>query len=118
MSDLEFGDEIEVGSLQPCPLPEPTPFPSGLEGVIMHVDHFGNLVTNVRGSEIEPSATATWRVGRASRRVGTYGEANAEEVVLLEGSAGYLELAVNCGSAADVTGLERGDAVVFSRREG
>jgi S-adenosylmethionine hydrolase len=112
---LELGDEVEVGSLQPCPLPEPTPSPSGVEGVIMHVDHFGNLVTNVRGSAIGFSATATWRAGRTSRRVGTYGEAGPEEVVLLEGSAGFLELAVNCGSAADVTGLERGDAVVFSK---
>ena len=114
-SDLELGDEIEVGSLQSCPLPEPKASPSGLEGVIMHVDHFGNLVTNVRGSEVGPSATATWRAGRTSRRVGTYGEAIPEEVVLLEGSAGFLELAVNCGSAADVTGLERGDTVVFSK---
>ena len=38
------------------------------------------------------------------------------DVVLIEGSAGYLELAVNCGSAADATGLERGDRVVFSMR--
>jgi len=115
---LDIGNEIEVASLQPCPLPEPVPTSSGLEGVIMHVDHFGNLVTNVRGSETEPSVTATWRAGRTSRRVGTYGEAKPEEVVLLEGSAGFLELAVNCGSAADTTGLQRGDRVVFSDGEG
>jgi S-adenosylmethionine hydrolase len=110
----EFGDEIDVSTLLPCPLPEPEKTPSGLEGVIVHVDHFGNLVTNVRGSESAPSATAAWRAGRTSRRVGTYGEARPEEVVLIEGSAGFLELAVNCGSAADATGLERGDTVVFS----
>lgn len=111
---LDFGDEVEIGSLQACPLPEPEESPSGLEGVIVHVDHFGNLVTNVRGSDVEPSATATWRAGRTSRRVGTYGEAQPDEVVLIEGSAGFLELAVNCGSAADATGLERGDTVMFS----
>ena len=112
--DLDFGDEIGVGSLLPCPLPDPVFSLSGLEGVIVHVDHFGNLVTNVRGSEASFSATATWRQGRTSRRIGTYGEAQPEEVVLIEGSAGFLELAVNCGSAAEATGLERGDAVVFS----
>jgi S-adenosylmethionine hydrolase len=110
----DFGDALDVGSLLPCPLPDPVLSLSGLEGVIVHVDHFGNLVTNVRGSEVAPSATATWRAGRTSRRIGTYGEAQPEEVVLIEGSAGFLELAVNCGSAADATGLERGDAVVFS----
>ena len=64
-----------------------------------------------------PPATATWRAGRTSRRVGTYGEAQPDEVVLIEGSAGFLELALNCGSAADATGLERGDTVVFSKGE-
>jgi S-adenosylmethionine hydrolase len=113
-SDIDVGDEIDVASLLPCPLPEPGFSLSGLEGVIVHVDHFGNLVTNVRASQVEASATATWRAGRTSRRVGTYGEAQPEEVVLIEGSAGFLELAVNCGSAAEATGLERGDAVVFS----
>ncbi len=112
---LELGDDIDVASLLACPLPEPTDSRSGLEGVIVHVDHFGNLVTNVRASEAGSLATASWRAGRKSRRVATYGDAKAEEVVLLEGSAGYLELAVNCGSAADVTGLERGDTVVISK---
>ena len=48
------------------------------------------------------------------RRVRTYGEAPADEVVLLEGSSGLLELAVNGGSAATVTGLGRGDVVEVS----
>jgi S-adenosylmethionine hydrolase len=49
--------------------------------------------------------------------VHTYAEAQPDEVVVLEGSAGYLELAINCGSAAEATGLERGDTVVFSYGE-
>ena len=113
----DLGDGLDIASLVPCPLPEPVRSPSGFEGVVVHVDHFGNLVTNVRGSDTDPSATATWRAGRSSRRVATYGEAQPEEVVLIEGSAGFLELAVNCGSAADATGLERGDTVVFSTNE-
>jgi S-adenosylmethionine hydrolase len=111
----DFGEAVDVASLVGCPLPIARPSPGEFEGVIVHVDHFGNLVTNVPGSEVESSATATWRAGRTSRRVGTYGEAHPDEVVLLEGSAGFLELAVNCGSAAEVTGLERGDSVVFSK---
>jgi S-adenosylmethionine hydrolase len=43
--------------------------------------------------------------------VGTYSEAGPAEVVLLEGSAGFLELAVNGASAAETTGLRRGDHV-------
>jgi len=114
----DFGEGIEIDNLVPCPLPDPVIRDAKIEGVILHVDGFGNLVTNVRGEDVESSGTASWRAGRTSRRVATYGEAHPDEVVLIEGSAGYLELAVNCSSAADATGLERGDTVVFSRGEG
>jgi S-adenosylmethionine hydrolase len=113
-----FGGEIEINKLVACPLPDPVITSSEVHGVILHVDAFGNLVTNVSGKDVESSVTATWRAGRSSRRVATYGEAKPDEVVLLVGSAGYLELAVNCGSAAEATALERGDTVVFSRGEG
>lgn len=46
-----------------------------------------------------------------SRRVCTYGEAQAGEPVVLEGSSGLLEVAVNRGSAADLLGCRRGAAV-------
>jgi len=111
----DLGEEIEINTLVACPLPDPVITSTTIEGVILHVDGFGNLVMNVRGEEVESSATATWRAGRRSRRVATYGESQPDEVVLIEGSAGYLELAVNCGSAAEATALERGDTVVFSK---
>ena len=116
MNDL--GDEIAPDTLAPCPLPEPVSTVSGCAGQILHVDRFGNLVTNARCDDEPEIVSATWRTGRTARRVRTYAEARPDEVVLLEGSAGYFELAVNCGSAADVTGLERGDPVLFSRGEG
>jgi len=112
----DLGEEIETNTLVACPLPDPVITTPKIDGVILHVDGFGNLVTNVRGEDVESSATATWRAGHTSRRVATYGEAQADEVVLIEGSAGYLELAVNCGSAAEATALERGDIVVFSTK--
>jgi hypothetical protein len=114
----DFGDEIAPDTLVPCPLPEPVSTVSGYAGQILHVDRFGNLVTNVRGDDEPEIVSATWRTGRTARRVRTYAEARPDEVVLLEGSAGYFELAVNCGSAADATGLERGDPVLFSPGEG
>ena len=110
----DFGDETAPGTLAPCPLPEPVSTVSGCEGQILHVDRFGNLVTNVGCEDESEIAFAAWGTGRTARRVRTYAEAQPDEVVLLEGSAGYFELAVNCGSAADVTGLERGDTVIFN----
>jgi len=112
----DLGEEIEIKALVACPLPDPVITSSRIEGVILHVDGFGNLVTNISGKDVESSAIAIWRAGRTSRRVETYGDAQPDEVVLIEGSAGYLELAVKCGSAAEATALERGDIVVFSTK--
>jgi S-adenosylmethionine hydrolase len=111
----DFGDEIAPGTLVPCPLPEPVSTVSGCAGKILHVDRFGNLVTNVRCEDEPEIASVTWGTGRTGRRVRTYADAQPDEVVLLEGSAGYLELAINCGSAAEATSLERGDTVIFNK---
>lgn len=110
----DLGPAVEVGTLVPCMVPEPTRTRAGIEGTIVHVDRFGNLITNLRAGDWADVAGARFD-GRSLRRVRTYGDARAEEVVVLEGSAGYLELAINCGSAAEATGLERGDTVVFDR---
>lgn len=109
----DLGESISPVSLAPCPLPEPRKTDLGLEGVIVSCDRFGNLVTNVRDDRAAGAGEASWSSGRSARRVTTYGDGSPDEVVLLVGSAGFLELAVNCGSAADATGLERGDAVLL-----
>jgi S-adenosylmethionine hydrolase len=109
----DLGAVIDGNGLVSCPLPEPSRSRRGLEGVILVVDRFGNLATNVRDEEHPGLVEASWRADRVARRVTTYAEGALDEVVLLEGSAGYLELAVNCGSAAEATGLERGDAVLL-----
>ena len=112
-----LGETIDVASLAPCPLPEPMATASGVEGTILHADRFGNLISNVQ-AEGRADVTGAAVGGRRLRRVRTYSEARPDEVVLLEGSAGYFELAVNCGSAAEATGLERGDRITITRRQG
>ena len=111
---LSLGEEYVADSLLSCPLPAPVRAGSRIEGTILHVDRFGNLVTNVRAEDHTDVTTAAF-VGRTARLVRAYADAQPDEVVLLEGSAGYLELAINCGSAADATSLERGDPVLFNK---
>lgn len=108
-----LGEPTEVNTLMACPLPHPRALENGVKGVILAVDRFGNLVTNVARGDGPSLSEALWRRDRRARRVSTYAEGKPEEVVLIEGSAGFFELAVNCGSAAEATGLERGDTVVF-----
>lgn len=109
----DLGQLFDPALLMACPLPEPRRAGDGFAAVIVSVDRFGNLVTNLREDLAPGLREAGWRSECRARRVTTYAEGATDEVVLLEGSAGFLELAVNCGSAAEATGLERGDIVVL-----
>ena len=105
-----LGAEIDPAGLVASPLPEPVQTAAGWRVTVLHVDRFGNVITNLEAERL--GGADCLRVGdRALRRVATYGKAAAGEVVALEGSSGHLELAVNGGSAAQSTGLARGDAV-------
>jgi S-adenosylmethionine hydrolase len=77
---------------------------------ILHVDRFGNLVTNL-GEMDFAAAVMQFAPDRSARRVTTFADGADGEVVLLVGSCGLLELVVNGGSAAQATALGRGDVV-------
>lgn len=79
------------------------------EVVIAVVDHFGNCITALhRSSGMHPQSLH----GVPFRR--TYSEAAPGEPLCLWGSDGYLELAVNGGSAARRFGLKAGDQLRVS----
>lgn len=80
---------------------------------VLHVDRFGNCALNLReGCRIPAEGLRLLLPGpRPIRRVRTYADLAAGEVGLLAGSQGFLELAVNMGSAARSLGLGPGAAV-------
>jgi S-adenosylmethionine hydrolase len=105
-----LGRPLSLGGLKPCPLPSPERRGDGWLMTILHVDRFGNLVTNL--AEKDFAATSMrFAPDRVVRRVATFDDGDDDEVVLLPGSSGLLELVVNGGSAADATGLGRGDVI-------
>jgi hypothetical protein len=91
------------------PWPEPVFTPELIKGEIIHVDRFGNLVSN-----ITVEAFRSWLRGDdfrlhagpvvLTRLLRTYGEAAPGEVLALVGSQGCLELACARGSAAERLG--------------
>ena len=84
---------------------EPAPYPPALnkgdviEGHIIHVDRFGNLVTNISG---EMRGTVIVGEHHLDTRVSTFAEGTSNIPVVLTGSSGWLEIAVNGGSAAEI----------------
>jgi len=106
-----LGERVSPAGLEPCPIPEPAARDRGFHTTVVHVDRFGNLITNLPAAAAPPGAVAWYGAPRPARRVRSYGEAAPGEIVLLEGSSGLLELAANRESAAALTGLRRGDTV-------
>ncbi len=95
-------------------LPDFTIAPEAVRGAIVHVDRFGNLVTNIPESWIG-GGTVTCRersLGPVRRR---YADVAPGEALALVGSAGTLEISVRDGSAARLLGAQRGDEVVVER---
>lgn len=91
---------------------DPVRLPELLAGPlrVVHVDGFGNLITNVSGAGLG-GATHVHVGGRDVPVRGTYAEASAGALLALVGSYGLLEVAANRGSAARTLGVGRGAPV-------
>jgi S-adenosylmethionine hydrolase len=93
-------------------LPRPRLGSALLEGEVVFIDDFGNLLTNIPGQafrERQESAVAVWAGGkRISRCVNTYGEAEHGTLIALVSSVDTLEIAVSQGSAAHCLGARVG----------
>jgi len=98
-----------VAGMMDLKLPAPTVARSEVIGQVIHVDRFGNLVTNITTAELRALSAVgeprncTVRVGRKSAGsiVRTYGDGEPGALLALVGSSGRLEIAVREGSAAD-----------------
>lgn len=85
-----------------------------LDGLVLHVDTFGNLLTNVSEEAVVGRTVEVTVAGRTIRGVGrTY--ADGDGLVAVVGSNGFLEIAAAMGSAARELGVGVG-AVVRVRR--
>src|SRR5262245_28512049 len=107
-----------VTALARLEVPRPRPTDDGVDGEVLRVDHFGNLMTNIDDSALGTiSGTVIVRIGELviPRVVATYADVTPGELCALVGSSDRLEIAVNGGSAAAALGLGRG-AVVQLRR--
>jgi S-adenosylmethionine hydrolase len=93
---------------------EPVPAGKGVWiGRILKVDRFGNLITNFAAAEFHQFEM---RLGRRKVRrcVNSYAEGRPGELFVIAGSSGYLEIAMNQGSAAKATGCAAGAEVVLT----
>lgn len=105
----EFGPA--VSSLKSLSLPGPVIEQEGnLIGHVIHIDRFGNAITDLEAGDLPPGP---FRIEVKGRRIEglsrTYAE--GEGLLALLGSNGHLEIALKNGSAAEALRLVIGDRV-------
>ncbi len=98
----EFGPVISDPVLLEFPRPEPRP--GGLRVPVLRVDAFGNLILPVKQEELSGRSFRVTVEGREVPLVRTYAEVPPGAPLALWGSDGFLEIAVNQGSAAELFG--------------
>ena len=96
-----------------------TVMPNQAKGQVLYIDHYGNILTNIPGSEL-----AKLKVGQlltvtikgksfSLPFLRTYAEAPADRPFALINSDGEFEIAINQGNAARELGIKVGDPVIL-----
>ena len=77
---------------------------------IIYIDRFGNAVSGLRAISCDPNSVI--RVGDVTvRHARVFSDVQRGQVFWYENSSGMVEIAVNCGAAADVLNLSAGSAI-------
>lgn len=110
----EFGPDI--AEYVTLPFPQPRISKDGIEGEIVRIDRFGNVMTNIDRYVFEQRAADRGFVITAGpvtieKISHSYGEVGGQSPQAIFGSSGFLEISVNRGHAQKKFGLKRGDVI-------
>jgi len=92
-----------------------------LIGEVMHVDGFGNIVTNFGEKEVESmnighiTNVKLKNVRLKLKFCKTYAEVKPQKPLALIGSHNFLEISINQGSAAEIFKIKSGDKITLYR---
>ncbi len=103
----KLGEEIE--SLFSFPFPRPEYGENYIVGHVIYIDHFGNLITDIKRSD-PPSKELEVVVGDLYIR-GVSSSYSAGDIVALWDSSNNLEIAARGGSAQKILNKKEGDSI-------
>lgn len=76
---------------------------------IIYIDHFGNLITNLR----DRKSGQIFIRGQMIRIVKNYLDVEKGELLAIVGSSGRVEISAREGSAQEFLGVERGEEIEY-----
>jgi S-adenosylmethionine hydrolase len=111
LSIEEIGSRIKDPVMLNIPVPVQTV--NGWRGTILHVDHFGNLTSNLTMIHLDGKSNIEVRVMNTviSGIYTTYGSVSAGQLISLIDDSGCLEIAVSRGSAEHLLGAGVGTQI-------
>jgi S-adenosylmethionine hydrolase len=118
VSPTEFGPEIH-DAVKPD-FAKVTLREGVMIGEVLHVDNFGNIITNISEKEvvrIRGAGVVNVELHNQKLKLKfciAYGEAKSQEPLALIGSHNYLEIALNQGNAAEKFKASPGDKIKIS----
>ncbi len=100
-------------------LPEAEPISGGWLGTIIHVDHFGNLATSLKGTHVLGWQTLKVQLANQILQIPlkqTFGDGKPGELIALVDSSGYLALCMVNGNASSKLKVNVGEPVEILRQ--
>ncbi len=112
----KFGPGIDDAVRLPVSL-EPELLKNGdVRARIIHIDRFGNCITNITRDLVQPNASLLINRKTIRKFRNFYGEDSGTSPFAIWGSAGFLEISVNGASASEVLRAQRNEKVVLTQR--
>lgn len=110
-TDMDGAGYAPYVALSPTGQFQPFITANSIDGHVIHIDNFGNVVLNITKSEFEQVAAGrNFTVNFIRETVSTisnhYNSVNKYDKLCRFNSAGYMEIAINKGNAAELFGLK------------
>ena len=113
----KFGEEVTDYVRFVAPKPKAVS-PNTWKGLVLKMDKFGNLITNITPKDIPQLASANFKitVGKAevTKLYSSYAEGAQGEIFAILGSSGFVEISTNRGAASRLAGADKGSDVTVT----
>jgi S-adenosylmethionine hydrolase len=108
--ESSLGDNVDT--VTTFPVPRPYLQDEIIVGQVLHIDNFGNLITNIR-EDFLPTGEQSATISVGDRLIEGLAQTYAEKegLIALFGSSGYLEIAAANASAAAILNAQIGDII-------
>ena len=92
-----------------------------ISGKIIHIDGFGNIITNITYSQIQNLITIGHKyqvtinqLTKTMKYMKSYGYVSPGELIIITGSSNYMEISINQGNAQKLFDAMTGDSIAIT----